>query len=546
MAVKTYGIFLAYPPTVSLRAEGLGRYLAAFVKGATHRGDINLVIATPSWFRQPLQELFDEHGIPLAAIKFVGPETQPLLLTLHQWVGRATRRVVKRPRLHWASRLLHAMRAHARWLSYRIVGSRDPISFAVVILYSAFLLLLASPVILVAFLIHLARRFPNAMQKLVNRGIGRLQIRQRLAQPVRRLLPKGGVQRFAFTRMLEREVEVMVEKANKAGAVAAWYSPTSLWPGFNRLRAPKLACFPDLVFLQFPVAFGAEGLAATSRMDGIRETVEGGQLFVTYSEHVKRSVMMRALGVPSHQVEVVLHGPSSLNSRVDVQGLGDNDAAARSLCLELARQALSNATGPSRGQRFDEVRFDFLFYASQFRPSKNVTTLLRAYEFLLRRRYIGHKLILTGHGDSPDIKRFIRDHKLERDVLFLHGLSEAQLAALYKLADLAVNPTLSEGGMPFTFTEAVSVGTPVVMSDIEVTREVIKDPDLRAATLFDPYDWRSVADKIEWALENKNSLYAMQRKFYDNVLSKRTWEDVVAEHIAILDRIVAHQKVVSA
>jgi len=52
-------------------------------------------------------------------------------------------------------------------------------------------------------------------------------------------------------------------------------------------------------------------------------------------------------------------------------------------------------------------------------------------------------------------------------------LVEFRIAACYKLADLAVNPSLSEGGFPFTFTEALSVGTPVVMARIPVTEEII-------------------------------------------------------------------------
>ena len=57
-----------------------------------------------------------------------------------------------------------------------------------------------------------------------------------------------------------------------------------------------------------------------------------------------------------------------------------------------------------------------------------------------------HKLILTGNPEVlPAVKEFIKDHYLQNDVLFLHGLKIQELAACYKLADLAVNPSLSEG-----------------------------------------------------------------------------------------------------
>ena len=47
----------------------------------------------------------------------------------------------------------------------------------------------------------------------------------------------------------------------------------------------------------------------------------------------------------------------------------------------------------------------------------------------LKRRYIGHKLVLTGHPDVlPEVGQFIRDRDLQNDVLCLHDLSAQQLA----------------------------------------------------------------------------------------------------------------------
>ena len=123
----------------------------------------------------------------------------------------------------------------------------------------------------------------------------------------------------------------------------------------------------------------------------------------------------------------------------------------------------------------------FLFYASQSRPNKNILTLLRAYRHLLRDRLLGVRLVLTCHPDAlPELRDFVIEQRLVDDVIFLHGLTQQQLAACYRLAELAVNPSLSEGGCPFTLTEALSVGTPVVMARIAVTEEVMRDPALQA------------------------------------------------------------------
>jgi glycosyltransferase involved in cell wall biosynthesis len=136
----------------------------------------------------------------------------------------------------------------------------------------------------------------------------------------------------------------------------------------------------------------------------------------------------------------------------------------------------------------------------------------------------------------PEINQFIRDHNLANDVLCLHGLTVPELAACYRLADLAINPSLSEGGCPFTFSEALSVGTPVVMARIAVTEEVITDPELQAMMLFDPYIWQDMADRIEWAIQNRDRLRSAQMDAFKPI-SQRTWDDVVADHIKILDRI---------
>jgi glycosyltransferase involved in cell wall biosynthesis len=101
---------------------------------------------------------------------------------------------------------------------------------------------------------------------------------------------------------------------------------------------------------------------------------------------------------------------------------------------------------------------------------------------------------------------------------------------------LAVNPSLSEGGCPFTFTEALSVDTPVVMARIPVTEEVLTDPQLQEISFFDPYDWQDCARRIEWGLAHPQELLARQRITYDQ-LSQRSWSDVVNEHIEVLDRI---------
>jgi glycosyltransferase involved in cell wall biosynthesis len=98
------------------------------------------------------------------------------------------------------------------------------------------------------------------------------------------------------------------------------------------------------------------------------------------------------------------------------------------------------------------------------------------------------------------------------------------------------SPSLSEGGCPFTFTEALSVNTPVVMARIAVTEEILDQPELQETTFFDPFDWEDMARRIEWALSHRDELLSLQQNIYQSLI-KRTWTDVVNEHITVLEAI---------
>jgi glycosyltransferase involved in cell wall biosynthesis len=250
---------------------------------------------------------------------------------------------------------------------------------------------------------------------------------------------------------------------------------------------------------------------------------------------VKWETLVDRYSVSPAAVSVVPHACWDLSHLIEVSGFPDGETATKTYCEALLKQALIRLGGGAytAGLASDSIRF--LFYPSQFRPNKNLLTLLRAYEHLLRERFIQLKLILTGDPERlPPVRDFIEEYRLENDVLCLHGLTTRELAACYRLADLAVNPSLSEGGCPFTLTEALSVGTPVVMARIPVTEEVIVEEKMRKMMLFDPYDWRDVAARIEWALRHRESLLSAQREFYGN-LSKRTWRHVVDDYVDILD-----------
>lgn len=544
MSLKHYGIYVAYPPTVDLRHEGLGRYLAAFLKGAAAQKDVRFSVVCPSWSFESLADLLEAEGVPTSSCHVVSPQGVPLVLRMYEAWLRYSRRG-KEPGLiqrigAWGRKQSSAM----------IQGTVN----ALVRAHSLPTLMLAmlplGAAVLVAIILSPLWLMLGLVLLLVVGGKRPLaKVKRLLKAPLRRIvamtsMPKdNGFVRRLYRGMEQAEAERMQTLISGMDDVTAWYCPTAFWPAFNQIQAPQLMCVPDVVLTDFPVGFSSVGGDRfLENFEIVEKAIAGGQHFVTYSADVKWSTLVDRYGVQGSQVSVVHHAPNDLSRWVTVRGFEDGAAATRNFCRTLLTSALKRSSSKSYVAGFGNSEVKFLFYASQMRPNKNVLTLLRAYEHLLRKRLLGHKLILTGKpGVLPEVKKFVTEHNLQNEVLFLHGLKIQELAACYHLADLAVNPSLSEGGCPFTFTEALSVGTPVVMARIPVTEEVLADPSLQAATFFDPYDWRNMAERIEWALTHRDELLAIQQPTYQR-LAQRTWQNVVQEHIVILDRIAVQSR----
>lgn len=539
MPLKHYGIYISWPPAVDLRHEGLGRYLAAFVKGVAPHTDVRFVIICPSWSQKALKELFKSEAVPDTCFQLVSPKKTPPALRIFEALKSFRR---KGKRLSIKARLTNYINEKKnRIVEYTlqsVAGAQSIRHLMLLLLPIALLGVLAlalSPFLIILSLIFLLPkrifgsilRLPAPAQRKV----------ARVAAMARNLKSDGLVLRM-YQEMERSETLRMLKLANGLKHVRAWYCPTAFWQSFNQLNAPRLMCVPDVVLSEFPVGFAkAGGDRFLQTFNSVEATIRGGDHFVTYSSKVKWSTLVDKYGVPAQKISVVHHAPNDLSRWVQVSGFSDLEATSRNYCRSLMAGALLKARGSSYTQGFENTSLSFIFYASQLRPNKNVMTLLRAYRELREEDVINQKLIITGDpAGLPEVRDYIAEHKLETEVLCLHGLTVKELAACYKLADLAVNPSLSEGGCPFTFTEALSVDTPVVMARIPVSEEVLTDPDLQEITFFDPYNWRDLAQRIEWALSHREHMLSTQRDAYAE-LSKRTWAHVVDEHLQILERI---------
>ncbi len=124
---------------------------------------------------------------------------------------------------------------------------------------------------------------------------------------------------------------------------------------------------------------------------------------------------------------------------------------------------------------------------------KNAAELLEQHA-LWRPRY--RLKILAGEGSyREELRRQVKLLGLVASVDFLPSVSDEELAALYVNASALVYPSRMEGfGLPPA--EAMLYGTPVIVSDIPVFREVLGDAPL-FVQLGDTASWRRALEGIE-------------------------------------------------
>ena len=189
-----------------------------------------------------------------------------------------------------------------------------------------------------------------------------------------------------------------------------------------------------------------------------QEILRADTHLICYSDYVRDAHLVGRLGVDPGRISVIRHG------LVDMQhyAAGASPSDRREWAVETVNSYLRERYRDQpylAGFDFSDVRF--ALFTSQARSHKNLLQLVRTWEVLLRRNYCGAKLILTCRlSDEPKVFEYVHAHHLQHDILDISGVPSAILAALNMLAAVSVNPTLFEGGFPFTFSEAFSVGRP--------------------------------------------------------------------------------------
>lgn len=148
-------------------------------------------------------------------------------------------------------------------------------------------------------------------------------------------------------------------------------------------------------------------------------------------------------------------------------------------------------------------------------PHKGYETLLRAVADL-RERGIALSLRIAGSGEQQaELEALSRSLDLAECVTFLGHVQQDKVTALWRDADIAVLPSLTEG-LPLSVVEAMAQGRPVVASQVGGIPEVVIDGE--NGLLAPPGDAAALADALRRIITDPQlaaSLAAGARKSFE-------------------------------
>ncbi len=516
--MRKIGVFTAYQPYVKLTQDGLGRLLIYIIGGMVELGD-DVTILCPSWHKKEVKTLLKEHLLE----KTVHIKT-PFLLPppLFLFYDLRFRRHLKK-KSNAAVSEKRRFRNIIRDVFFAILGGRSLILLFIIGILSLPVVLLYLAFIFVRVMIRKIFKMRNLLfPARIKRYFQEFNPRQFRADL--RILTI-----WEFVR--KHELNKMIKIVNK-GNIDLWYVPGVFWPEVTKIKRKYALVVPDIVFADFPQIY-YQDVAMLFSAQKIDRMLKKRLPLVCYSNYVADYQLSHLRNIRRSRIKVIPHGLIDISSHLK-QGLSPEEIIKS--YLEKRDPAIPNLDYVL-GYPWKEGRF--ILYSSQYRYHKNIKLLLKVVAKLIHEEYYDLKLVLTC-ANYTSLLDIIEDLNLSRDVIILPSIPESVLAALNALAVLHVNPSLFEGAFPFTFGEAYSAGTPSVMADIPVTREIVR-PEEAEYMLFDPFDEFSMTEKIKWGLAHRNELLEKGKPIFER-LSKRSWKQVAEEYISAMRVVNQHER----
>lgn len=237
---------------------------------------------------------------------------------------------------------------------------------------------------------------------------------------------------------------------------------------WNEKPIKKVVTIHDLIFLRFPQYYSF--FDRKIHFWKFKKAAEQADLIIAISEQTKRDII-QFLNVPEEKIRVVYQGCH--------QAFKENQSE------EFLNSVKEKYNLPKR----------FILNVGTVEARKNLLNIVKAIH--------GTEIPLVVIGKKTKyfkkVQKFLKKNKLESQVHFLENVSMEELAAIYKLAEIFVYPSLFEGfGIPVI--EALYSKTPVITSNLSCLPEA----GGKDSVYINPHNFEDLKAKILFLWNNES------------------------------------------
>lgn len=181
-----------------------------------------------------------------------------------------------------------------------------------------------------------------------------------------------------------------------------------------------------------------------------------------------------------------------------------------------------------------------VFYIGQLYYLQGVDILIKAFDYLKDQPC---SLYIVGgkNNEIQELEKNAKDSEIQDRIVFYGYKKPSELSELASEADMLVMPSRAEERMPYVahtkIYEYLSLGRPIVATDMESVREVLTDGV--NAVIVEPGNPEALAKGIKMVIHNPQ----IGREISENALNESanyTWEKRANRLIEFFKRVVQH------
>jgi len=189
----------------------------------------------------------------------------------------------------------------------------------------------------------------------------------------------------------------------------------------------------------------------------------------------------------------------------------------------------------SRAVSVKNLPYPYFLYVGNAYPHKNLELLVSAFgDFIRKHKERDYRLVLVGKDDFfySRLKKEVEKEGLQSSVIFYGRAGDEELHGLYTGARALVFPSLMEGfGLPAL--EALSLGTPVLCSDIPIFHEILKD----FPHYVNPYDRNDLCRGFSNIAQEKNHQQKGTKEKLWELLRTYSWEQLGRDTVRLYNTL---------